>query len=440
MRVSFLIAASVCLSMGSALGDEPVALRAREFAREAKFAQAVELMPEHPRYLLGLAAAQTAAGRPELAVQALGRIAEMGNHLDLTALEPLAPLREREDFQAVVARMTHLLVPVGRGEVAFTLSDMRGLIEGIAWREKTGDCFFGDVHLRAIWRRAANGVVTRFDAGDARMLGVFGLEVDEARGALWAATSALPEMRGFSTEMKGRAGVAEFDLETGALRRIVLISADGGDHVLGDLLVAEDGSIFATDSVAPVIWRLASDADTLERWVESQEFMSLQGLAFAQDGSAIFVAAYGNGLLRIDRATREVSRLPAPAGATLLGVDGLERADDGALVAVQNGIAPPRVVRVELDPVARAIRAVTVLEAAHATLADPTLITRAGDSLLVIGDAGWRFFEVGRSSDVEARGVSVLRLRVPAARDAPALAGQLQGSRPRHQSDTFSAC
>jgi len=432
--VGLLIAIAVRPTAGA---EEPAALRARQLAREAsapevaddpaarvaKFCEAVALMPEHPRYLLGLAAAQTAAGQPELAVQALARLAEMGHFVDLAALEPLAALREREDFRAAVARMAQLREPVGRGEVAFALPEMRGLIEGLAWRERTGECFFGDVSLRAIWRRTADGAVTRFDAGsgDDRLFGVFGLEVDEARGALWAATGALPEMSGYTEAMKGRAGVAEFDLETGALRRVVLVPADGGDHVLGDVLVAEDGSIFATDSVAPVLWRLATGADTLERWVESPEFLSLQGLVISQDDSALVVATYGNGLLRIDRATREVVRLHAPAGATLLGVDGLELAHDGALIAVQNGIAPARLVRVALDPAVREIVALTVLEAAHAeTLADPTLVCRAGQDLLVIGDAGWRYFEGGRSAEVAPRSVPVLRVRTgPAGARAP---------------------
>jgi len=411
----------------------PAAVQARTLAREAsapgldadvsvaKFLEAVALMPEHPRYLLGLAAALVAAGQPERAVQALDRIAGMGHHIDLAALEPLAPLREREDFQAVVARMVRLHEPVGTGELAMQVPGMSGLIEGVAWRARTGECFFSDVHRRAIWRRAADGTLSRWDRSEdaARLLGVFGLEVDEARGALWAATSALPEMQGFSAELAGRAGIAEFDLETGALRRVVLVPAEGGEHLLGDLWIAEDGAVYATDSAAPVLWRLAPGAETLERWVESAEFLSLQGVAGTADGAALVVATYGNGLLRIDRATRGVEKLPAPAGATLLGVDGLERAADGAFVAVQNGIAPARVVRVELDSAARSVVALTVLAAAHPALVDPTLVCCAGDGdLLVVGDAGWRFFEGGKGEDAAARDVPIVRVRVDPATPA----------------------
>jgi sugar lactone lactonase YvrE len=353
-------------------------------------------------------------------MKALVRVADMGNFVDLAALEPLAPLRGREDFRELVARMARLREPVGRGEVAFELPGMSGLVEGIAWREKTGECFFGDVHLGTIWRRGADGAVSKFAPGDSgqRLPGVFGLEVDEKRGSLWAALSALPEMRGFTPELKGRAGIAELDLATGAIRRLLLVQAGDGEHVFGDLLVADDGSVFVTDSAESVIWRLAPRGETLERWAGSPEFLSLQGLVFSGDGSALVVAAYGNGLLRVDRATRDVMRLPAPIGTTLLGVDGIERAADGAFILVQNGIDPARVVRVELAEDARAIRALSVLESGHASLADPTLLCRAGEEMLVIGDAGWRFFEGGRSAENVVRRVPVLRVR-PVGMPAP---------------------
>src|SRR5688572_3064003 len=81
-----------------------------------------------------------------------------------------------------------------RAEAAFALPDMRGLIEGIAFRPKTGAYYFGDVHLRCVWQRAEDGRVTRFSPPDDRLLGVFRLAIDEARGALWVSMGALEQM------------------------------------------------------------------------------------------------------------------------------------------------------------------------------------------------------------------------------------------------------
>ncbi len=130
-----------------------------------------------------------------------------------------------------------------RAEAAFVLPEMRGLIEGIAFRPKTGAYYFGDVHLRCVWLRAADGRVTRFSAPDDRLLGVFRVAVDEPRGALWASMGALEQMDGFAATHKGAGGLAELDLATGAVRRVVLAPADGAPHLLGDFVQLADGTI-----------------------------------------------------------------------------------------------------------------------------------------------------------------------------------------------------
>src|SRR4051794_21585363 len=213
---------------------------------------------------------------------------------------------------------------------AFTLPDMRGLIEGIAFRPKTGAYYFGDVHLRCVWLRTADGRVTRFSAPDDRLLGVFRVAVDEARGALWVSIGALPQMAGFDERHKGASGLAELDLQTGAVRRVVMAPADGASHLLGDFVQLADGTIYATDETSPVIWTLAPGGRTLVP-VLTGTFKSLQGITLDGDDRGLFVTDYGGGVLHVDLATRAVRPLTAPAGADLRGLDTLLRTPDGAL-------------------------------------------------------------------------------------------------------------
>ena len=55
--------------------------------------------------------------------------------------------------------------------------------------------------------------------------------------------SAVPEMSGYTPEMKGQAALAEFNLATSELRRVIPVPPDGRDHGLGDLCVAPDGTV-----------------------------------------------------------------------------------------------------------------------------------------------------------------------------------------------------
>ena len=383
----------------------------------AKMEEAVALRPDFPRMLVNLAAAQVANERPDDALATLGRLAALGLSSPVEKAEEFAALRPRKDFQALVKKLAANLHPQGAGEIAFSLRGVTGLIEGIAWRGKTGQFFFGDVNGRAVWvREGKEGVLRRFTPEGDELLGVFGLAVDEEAGVLWAATSAVPAMRGFAPDQDGTAALAEIDLGSGAVRRtipIVRVAGDRESHVLGDLAVAADGAVFLTDSGGPTLWRLAPGGVALERFMESGEFLSLQGIVLVSADVAV-VSDHANGLLRVDLAGRGVRRLEAPPDTSLVGLDGLALAPDGKIFAVQNGLRPNRIVRLELEGIAEAVTSVTVLESGHITMAAPSLGCFAGDGdFLFIGNAGWTRFEDTGGEPSAPRSVPVFR--VPSA-------------------------
>jgi len=411
--------------------EPPEAARAIALAREAaaaadakdypaylaKMEAAAALRPDFPRILVNLAAAQLANDRPDDAVATLGRLAALGVHSPVEKSDEFAALRDRNDFKDVVAKLAKNLEPKGAGDMAFMLPDMTGVVEGIAWRAKTGAFYFGDVHNRAVWLRTPDKKVQRFGADDEAVLGVFGLAVDEERGALWAATSAVPAMRGYTNELDGAAGLAEFDLERGTLRRVVRVPATGDHqtHVLGDLALASDGGIFLPDSGAPVLWRLAPGAAELEAFIERPEFMSLQGAALNPDGRTLYLADYASGLLRVDLATREVRPLGTPPDTTLVGLDGLVRAPNGDLIGIQNGLRPNRVLRLVLDPVGESVTDVIVLEAARLNMPAPSLGCIATDgNFFFIGNAGWSRFDAPGSPATEPRPVPIFKTKLAA--------------------------
>jgi sugar lactone lactonase YvrE len=300
-----------------------------------------------------------------------------------------------------------LQAPTSTAQPAFTLPNMTGLIEGIAYRAATGAYYFGDVHLRCVWMRSKEGAVSRVTPADERLLGIFRIEVDEERGALWLAMGALPQMSGFTAAQKGAGGIAEVDLKTGAVRRVVLAPADGAEHLLGDLVRVGGGTIYATDTTAPVVWKLAPGAEALEA-VVTGGFKSLQGITPSADGRTLFVTDYPVGVLAIDLASKTARALPAPDGVNVRGVDTLRRAPDGALIAIQNGTKTQRVLRLTLDAGATAVAGVDVLAADPAML-DATLGTFADDAFVFVADGGWNRFEPGQV-DPSPRVVPVLRV------------------------------
>jgi hypothetical protein len=270
--------------------------------------------------------------------------------------------------------------------------------------------FLGDVHYRCIWKRDLRGQVTRFTADDDELLGVFGLAVDERRNTLWAATAALPEMLGFDKTMKGQAALAEFNLSTSELRRVVPVPRDGRDHQLGDLAIAPDGTVYATDTAAPILWSLSPGGEEMEKLVESRAFTSLQGIAILN--KTLLVSDYANGLFAIDPVNARIRGFAAPLHTTLLGLDGLV-AIPGGLIATQNGVDPHRVVRLTLSPDLLKVTDATVLASGLPNLTDVTLITLVNDRPTVVANSGWENFDPTKSEHPPPHAVRLFQVVLP---------------------------
>jgi sugar lactone lactonase YvrE len=396
--------------------DASAAMEAREYATAvSKLEQAVELRPDFPQLLLDLAQAQTGAGNLDEAVATLQRYAKLGLYSGVEKAEEFAPLRSHNDFKALVKQLAANLHPKGSGDVAFTLRDVTGLIEGIAWREKSGQFYFSDVHHRAVWTRNKDGTLKRFTADGDALLGVFGLAIDESAGILWAASSAVPAMRGFSPDMTGQAALAEIDLESGAVRRMIpvpRVAGGEGSHTLSDVALGPDGSVYVTDNGTPIVWRLAPGAQQLTRFAESPEFFALQGIAVSPSDFAV-LADQINGILRMDLARGNVIRLETPADSTLTAIKGLAISAEGRVLALQTDVRPSRVLGLELDPSGESIAAVTVLESGHVAMGAPSLgcIGTAGD-FYFIGNAGWSRFTDSDSKPTAPRQVPIFRTKL----------------------------
>ncbi len=382
--------------------DYPAALAATEAA--------VALRPDSPRYLHNLAALQTLTGARDAALVTLRRLAALGVYMPVERDPDFAPLQGTAPFAAVVSQLAAHREPRGTPELFAELPGRTGILEGLAFRARTGDLFLSDVHHRCIWRRDADGRVTRFTAEDDELLGVFGLALDESRDALWAATAALPEMAGYTAALKGTAALAEFSLSKGELRRVVHVPADGRDHALGDLVVAPDGTVYATDSKSPVVWLLAPGAEEMEKLTDNPAFGSLQGLVLRN--RELIVADYGNGLFALELPSGRIRAFAPPAATTLLGIDGLALVPDG-LVATQNGVNPTRVLHLLLAPDASAITAANVLAAAGPLLADVTTVTLVGDRPTLIAGAGWEGFDATKSKQPAPHTVRLVQVSLP---------------------------
>lgn len=352
-----------------------------EFLAQMKLANAAR--PNHPRLIYNLASAYATAGESEPVYKSLERLANMGLFFDIAKDADFAMFVGSGRFKAIEAKFADNKKAVNNSTRAFSIDDKTLISEGLAYNAKTETFYVGSVHQRKIVA-VKNGVAADFSSPADGLWSVLGMRVDIARGWLWVCTAAFPQMRGFEAKDKGKSGIFKYDLRTGKLAKKYILP--DGNHALGDILIGRDGAIFTTDSVSPVIYTIDPKRDELEEFVRSDNFASLQGLAFSNGDREMFVADYSKGIFRVDMATKQIVQLKAGENVTLLGIDGLYYYR-GKLIAIQNGITPHRVVSFSVRGVR--IDEFKPLEANHTDFMEPTLGTLIGDEFYYVANSQW---------------------------------------------------
>jgi sugar lactone lactonase YvrE len=157
--------------------------------------------------------------------------------------------------------------------------------------------------------------------------------------------------------------------------------------------------------------------DSLER-IDSPLLVSPQGVAPSPDGRTVYLADYALGLLRLDVASGEMTRLDDAPGSTSLGCDGIAL-DRDAIVAVQNGVAPARVMRFTLDGAGRRIVRAQVLDRNLAVADEPTIGAVVGRTFVYVANSAWEKYKDDGTRAPGTRLAAPVLLAVPLEAVAP---------------------
>lgn len=356
--------------------------------------------PTQPAYPAALFHLAVAAGRTDAALRAARGLLAIGLGVRVSDGEE-GRLRDVAGWPALADSLRAAGAPLERSEVFRTLADTLFHPEGVAHDPTSGRWFLSSIRQRRVVAVDPTGDVTSFVIpGQDGLDAAFGMVVDPRRGVLWVASSPVPEEQGYDSAPAGRAALFAFDLRTAHLRaRVALPPTDSSDVIgrqVGDLALAPNGDIYASDPLGRAIYRVPAGTipSVVEVLTSDLPFRNPQGMVVAPDGGAMIVADYSHGLMRVDLRSHAVTYLPPPTGATLLGIDGLALAGPGRLVAVQNGVSPSRVVTIDLD---RGWRRVTGLRVVDRPTFDgePTLGAVVGGRFYYVAGSAWDNYEDG---------------------------------------------
>lgn len=365
------------------------AFKAKDYASALEnLKRADQLIPNHPTIVYNLAIANTALGNKTDAVKLLDRLAAMGLAYQIDRDANFATIKESDEFKAVVKKLQANKAPVVRSQPAFTVDEKGLVVESVAYDPATETFYVSSVHRRKILSLDRHGAAKTFATESEGLWSVLGIKIDARRRHLWAVSSAFPQMSGFKKEDEGLSGIFKFDLQTGKLIKKYLLPNQPKPHGLGDLVLNARGDVFASDSVTPAVYKIDAKRDELELFLEDAQFASPQGLTFSDDESQMFLADYGKGVFKIDLKTKRVTHIPALTDATFLGIDGLYFYK-GALVAIQNGVNPQRLVRITLGKELDRATKFEVVEANNPVFDEPTHGVIVKDQFYFVANSQW---------------------------------------------------
>ena len=354
----------------------------------AKYEEIARRRPGDVYVLYNLACGQALNGKTADAERTLLQIAALRSAADLDADTDFDSIRQTDGYRKAAAQMKALRAErISSGAVvAFTISE-KGLVpEGVAWDPVTKSFFVSSIRKRKVFRVDAAGKASVFVAPRENGLRTAaGIGVDPKRRSLWVASGTMPHMEGYTTGEPQQSAIFEFDADTGKFRREIRPPVAGKPAAFDDLAVAADGRVYVNDGENGRVWTLAPGAGAVEVFLESDVFRGTQGLAPTPDGRTLYLSDY-SGLYRVDIASKRITRLAVPADVALNGVDGLVWSG-GRLYAIQNGVEPNRIIRVDLAADGATVTGAKILEMNQPAFDEPTLGCVAEGALYVVANS-----------------------------------------------------
>jgi len=342
------------------------------------------------------------------------KMQQQGLAVDWSEIDEVEPLREHQVYEHLSKLMEDAGQPFGEVEVWSRLKPEHAMPEAMAYDPDLDRFLVGTIRDGEIlvsedgeeWEVLASSSTLP------QLLGVFDLAVDAERGHLWVATGGVSQYQGEPRDDEVRSSLLRLDSETGELLAEYPVSARGGRNLVGSLAVADDGTVFAADVQAPIIYRLLPGEDALRPYFGHSKFTSLRGLALNDDGSLLYIADYELGLFVIDATGgQQAWKVNVPANFNAGGIDGLFYWNDH-LVAIQNAITPQRVVRLELEGGGLGVAKVAPLAAAQDEFDTPTYGVMKGRDLFFFGASHWAHVDASGDASTELSSIPIMKVDV----------------------------
>ena len=338
--------------------------------KEAELAaldQRIALRPHIGAYKLDKALTLAREDRKSEAYTLLIALQNTGYAYDLRDDKRFANISETEVWKYILENFDANRASYGSGELAYTLPREDLLLESLAFDSSRNKLLVGSAREGKVYVVEEGGKLTELASTDDKngMWSVFDLAVDAKRGFLWVASTAVPHFKGYDAEKDlGRAGIFQFDLKTGKfIKHFLSPPAQAGQpYFMSAIALGKDGEIYAADGINRAIYQVRDEQ--FRRILHLPMLTSISSITVSDDGKHLYMADPQLGVIGLELATLKPFDVAVPQKLSLEGISSLNW-HGGALVAVQAGMVPKRVMRFDLSADGKTIAKVLPLEASN---------------------------------------------------------------------------
>ena len=192
----------------------------------------------------------------------------------------------------------------------YTLTEKDLIPEGVAFDGNTQTIYISSTYKRKIVAIEKDGNVKDFiSTAQDDIKSVIGMEVDEKTNSIWAVSCEAADVLPLVSPGKDqwRSAVYHFSLPDGKLLGKYALNKDS--VFLNDLTVADDGTVYVTESVQKGVYIVRPGSDTLDFFLQLDPNYFINGICFTDKPRILFVATEA-GIVRIDIGTKNFSLLP----------------------------------------------------------------------------------------------------------------------------------
>jgi DNA-binding beta-propeller fold protein YncE len=277
-------------------------------------------------------------------------------------------IRDTEVYEYLNELMTKAGLPSGNGEVAWKLDQRAAGFSAMAWDERRERFLVGratDNLLLAVDPSGDSDVLLELPAGQE---GIHGLALGADGDTLWVSGSEL----------------LKFGLTSKALQERIGPGVEGAK--LGAVTAAPDGSIYVIDTANATLLRLQAGSESLQAVPTGELLHKPSALALNANGTQLYVADGVTGLVMVDTLAQLAYPVSASDGLNMGYITGMAW-HDGALLVVQSGFSPDRVIRMILDVAGAHIEEVAPMATALPEFDGPAAATVRDDQLVYFANA-----------------------------------------------------